>query len=292
LFANELERISAAAVEQADKFLGEERLREKTGATSELDVLRAEVALANLKPQLIQARNAAELATLELKRLVNVPAAQPLQLTTGLTAPTAAELTAVAGPPPEALEQRAAISAAARNVRMRELAVRVAKGAYLPQVAVQMNYARFAYPTSVFRLGGVDWRSDWSAALGVQIAIFDGLRRNAQIDEAEAVLTQARLQLAQLREGVHIQYQQAIGERERAATAIAARQQTVTQAQRVHDLTVLRYDRGLATQLEVSDARLGLLQARTNLAQALSDYYVAEATVARAVGGSQTTRSR
>ena len=40
---------------------------------------------------------------------------------------------------------------------------------------------------------------------------------------------------------------------------------------------------------EVTDARLSLLQARTNLAQALSDFYVAEATVNRALGGSATT---
>ena len=57
------------------------------------------------------------------------------------------------------------------------------------------------------------------------------------------------------------------------------------QAQRVYDLTVLRYEQGLASQLEVSDARLALLQARTNLAQALADYYTADATVIRTIGG-------
>ncbi len=76
-----------------------------------------------------------------------------------------------------------------------------------------------------------------------------------------------------------------IGSRERAAATIAARTRTVEQAQRVYDLTVLRYDRGLATQLEVSDARLALLQARTNLAQALSDFYTADATLSRALIG-------
>ena len=62
-------------------------------------------------------------------------------------------------------------------------------------------------------------------------------------------------------------------------------------AQRVYDLTVLRYDQGLATQLEVTDARLSLLQARTNLAQAITDYYIADvgrerdALAGRARGG-------
>ena len=175
---------------------------------------------------------------------------------------------------------------------MRELAVRIAKGAYLPEIRVGMNYGRTAFPSSTFNFSGVDWRADWNATLGVQIPIFDGLRRGAQVDLAQVQLNQAQLQLAQLREGVQLQYQQATGERQRAATTIMAREQTVTQAQRVYDLTVLRYDRGLATQLEVSDARLALLQARTNLAQALSDYYVAEATVTRALGGNRDMGTR
>jgi len=77
----------------------------------------------------------------------------------------------------------------------------------------------------------------------------------------------------------------------RAASAITARQRTVDQARRVHDLTVLRFENGLSTQLEVADARLGLLQARTNLAQATADYLLAEAQVARALGRSSAARS-
>jgi outer membrane protein TolC len=284
LFARELEHISELAVEQAGKFLDQERLRESTGASSELDVLRAEVALANLQPQLIQARSASELAALDLKRLLNVPAAQPLELTTALDVPGPEQLAEPTRVPDEVLQNRAAIAGAERSVRMRELAVRIAKGAFLPQISIAMNYGRTAYPSSVFNVSRNGWRTDWNGVLGIQIPIFDGLRRNAQIDGAQAQLLQTRLQLAQLREGVQIQYQQATGERQRAAAAIMARQKTVTQAQRVHDLTVLRYDRGLATQLEVSDARLALLQARTNLAQALSDFYIAEATVTRTVG--------
>ncbi|HET9984835.1 MAG TPA: TolC family protein [Longimicrobiales bacterium] len=286
LLAGELERIADAAVRQAEDFLAQERLREKSGAAAELDVLRAEVALENLKPQLVQARNAAELATLDLRRLVNAPAGRPLKLTTPLEAPPSAELAEAAAPPETWLGRRAAVEAADRTVRMRELGVKIARGSFLPSVSLRMNYGRLAYPTQAFRLQG-DWRTDWTAGLSVELPIFDGLRRNAQLDQAHAELDAARLQLAQLREGVQLQYEQARGERERAAATIAARQKNVTQAQRVYDLTVLRYDKGLATQLEVNDARLALLQARTNLAQALADYYIAEATVTRAVGGGE-----
>jgi len=40
----------------------------------------------------------------------------------------------------------------------------------------------------------------------------------------------------------------------------------------------------MASQLEVSEARLALLQARTFLAQAVADFHVADANLSRAVG--------
>jgi outer membrane protein len=284
--AAEMANISLAAVEQAEQFLAQERLRERAGTASELDVLRAEVELANLRPQLVTTANAAEISQMDLRRLVNVPAQQPLALVDALPLPSA-EMLAPPQPPADWVESRPAVQAAERNVRIRELAVRVAKAAYLPSVSLRMNYGRTAFPGQVFQFSN-EWRTDWTAALTVDFPIFDGLRREAQIDEAQVQHTNEQLRLAQLRESVQLQYQQAVGERQRAAVTITARQQTVTQAQRVHDLTVLRYNQGLATQLEVSDARLALLQARNNLVQAITDFYIAEATVARALGRSTT----
>ncbi|MGH7470095.1 MAG: TolC family protein, partial [Longimicrobiales bacterium] len=286
LLAAELERISVAALEQAEKFLAHERLRLKSGSAAELDMLRAEVAAANLRPQQIQARNAAELALLEVRRLVNIPAQQPLKLGTPLEPPGAESLKEPVLDSPRLLQNRPAVGAAERQVRMRELGVRIARGSYLPTASLRVNYGRFLYPTRALTWSGNEWRGDWNAALSVDVPIFDGLRRESQIDEAQVQLQRAQLQLAQLKEGVHMQYEQALGERRRAAADMTARQQTVTQAQRVHDLTVLRYDRGMATQLEVSDARLALLQARTNLAQSLSDFYIADATLLRTLGRS------
>lgn len=286
LLASELASISQAAVTQAEQFLAQERLRERAGTASELDVLRAEVALANLRPQQIAATNAAELAQLDLRRLVNVPADQPLKLTTDLPDPSKDRLNETLSQ--EWIDERPSVQAAQRQVRIRELAVKVAKSAYLPSVSLRMNYGRTAFPGEIFSFNN-DWRTDWTAALMVDFPLFDGLRREAQIDQAQVELNNARLQLSQLREGVQLQYQQATGERQRAAASIAARQQTVTQAQRVYDLTVMRYEQGLATQLEVSDSRLALLQARTNLVQAITDFYIAEATVNRALGRSSLT---
>ena len=288
--AQELETIAQAAVEQAERFLNEERLRLRAGTASELEVLRADVSLENLRPQLVQARNAAALALLELKRLTDIPLRQPIRLTTPLEPPSASELARPAIDPQLLIARRAAIQAAERQVEIRERQVRIARAAFLPSVDLRFNYGRQVFPAQPLQLGNQLWRTDATATIGVSIPIFSGFRRNAEVQLARIELERERLRVAQLREAVQLQYEQALGERERAAATIAARQRTVQQAQRVYDLTVLRYERGLATQLEVADARLALLQARTNLAQAIADFYMADAGVTRALGdASQTT---
>lgn len=286
LLAQELERIAAAALQQAESFLAQERLRLETGTTSELAVLRAEVSLANLRPSLVEARNAASLATLDLKRLVDIPLARPVALTTPLRQPSAAELAEARVAPELLLSNRAAVQAAERQVAIREQQVRIARGAYLPSVDLRVNYGRQLFPDQIFDLGGQSWRTDFTAVVGVKVPIFSGFRAQAEVQQARIALDQERLKATQLRENVQLQYEQALGEKQRAAADLEARQLTVDQAQRVHDLTVLRYEQGLATQLEVSDARLSLLQSRTNFAQAIADFYLADASVARALGSS------
>jgi outer membrane protein TolC len=284
LFAEELLGAAGEALAQAERFLEQERLRQEAGRASELDLLRAEVARENLRPRMVEARNAAELARLNLLRLVGLPLTQQVRLSTPLEAPAGSSGAEV---DPLELRHRPALDALAHQVDIREGQVRVAKGEFLPSVALQMNYGRQMFPTDPFRLDG-DWRTDWSATVGVQIPIFSGLKRKAELDKARVELEQARLQLTQMRKAVELEYEQARGERDRARMEIEARGRTVEQAERVHDLTALRYERGLATQLEVSEARLALLQARTNQAQALMDYHTAEAKLVRAVGGGAT----
>lgn len=282
--AQELERIASAAVEQADAFLAQERLRLETGVASELDVLRAEVAAENLRPDLVAARNAASVATLDLKSLLNLPATTTLALTTPLAVPTAAVLAADVTLDRAELAQRPAVQAAERGVAIKQQQIRIARAGGLPSINLRVNYGKQAFPSTVFGLSDATWLSDVNAVVGVSIPFFTGFRVSAETEQARIALDQEEMKLDQLRESVGLQYEQAVGERARAAASLAARTRTVAQASRVHDLTVLRYEQGLATQLEVSDARLALLRARTSLAQATADYHLAAAAVVRALG--------
>lgn len=282
--------IMEQSVELAQAHLREVKLRYGAGDASELDTLRAAVDLANLLPQLLTARNARDLTLLNLKRLIRLPADAPLRLTTQLTPLTRGGTPILAVQlPPDAevsalLERRGAVRAAQKAIDIGHAQVGVARSAFLPTVAFTGALNRQAYPSALRFPAGADWRDDWNIGFAVQWPLFQGLKRSADLDAAHAQLRQAEVQAEQLHDGVRIQYRQAAGEFERAKAQINAAARTAAQAKKVYDLTELRFGEGLATQLDVSSARLALQQARINEVQAYHDAYAALALAERELG--------
>jgi outer membrane protein TolC len=104
------------------------------------------------------------------------------------------------------------------------------------------------------------------------------------VEQARAELSRAQAQRDQLYREVDLQVAQARAEVDRARALLAARRQTVRQGQRALHLAGVRYTNGMATQLDVSDARVAALQAEVNEVQATRDYFVALAQLERALG--------
>ncbi len=254
----------------------------EAGTASEFDLLRARVDLENRDPVVVQAENGANLALLELKRLVNLPAEQPLRLTSeidpSLVEVDEAELHRL-------VLERPLLRAAQEAIGMREQAVRIAKGDRLPTVAFQGNMGWQGYPENPLPPGWGEWRKDWSVGLAVSVPLFDGFRTRGRIDQAQADLVVAHVEEAQLREGLALQTEAALAEYRSSRAQILARRETVALAERSLELAEARFASGLSTQLEVSDAALLLDQARVNEAQALFDSAQALAQLERLSGG-------
>ena len=283
LFAERMLEISEATQAQTNEHLSRVRLNHQIGSTADYDLLRAEVESANQEPLVIGARNGYENAVLELRRLVNIPVNQPVELTaavlTGADSLPEVDSVALRAEIPD----RSALAAAAANVDFRRQAVRVFRGDAYPVLRFTMNYGGQAYPSGGLPAYG-DFRRDWNAAVSLSMPLFDGFRNRGIVEQARAELMRAEAQLSQTSEGVTIQVAQARSEMERARALVSARRQTVTQATRAHQLAAVRYANQIASAIEVSDARLALQQARVNEAQSTRDYLLALAGLERALG--------
>jgi len=283
LYAQRLLAIAAGGRDLSVEQLRRVELNHRVGTSADYDLLRAQVELANQEPQVIWARNQRDLADLELRRLVNLPLDQPIELEAALlvgedSLPEVDDAALAVD-----LSSRAQLEAAEATVAFRREAVRVYQGDRLPHLSFRMVFGGQAFPDGAFPKGG-DFRRDWNASLTLSMPIFDGFRIRGQVAQARAELSRAELGLQQAREGVAIEVRQARYELDRARALVAARRQTVTQAVRAQHLASVRFGSGIATALEVSDARLAMQQSQVNEAAATRDYLLSVAALERALG--------
>jgi outer membrane protein TolC len=273
-------------VAEESRRIAEEHLRQTesfraAGTVSEFDLLRARVDFQNRDPAVVQAANLTHLALLELKRLVNLPLDEPVDLVSVFDPAVVTVDEAVLR---RQVADRPLLLAAREAVAMRQAGVRVARSEWFPAVRLIGNFGFQAYPDHVTPPLS-NWRGDWNVQLAVTWMPFDGFGRRGRIREAQAQLQDAVVQRAQVQEGLEVELTGALGDYRTAQAETAARRETVDLARQTLDLAELRYRNGLATQLEVSDAALLLDQAHVNEIQALHDVVKALAQLERLSGG-------
>jgi len=281
LLATELVAITRESHAVAEAHLAEVRLRRAQGTVSDFEELQASVERDNLEPAVIEAAQARRLAELNLKRLVHLDADTPIELTT----PLAVELSDVdrATLRAAALE-RPSLRALDEVVGAREGARSIAAAARLPSVSAFANFGYQSFPSSFTPIDAT-WRRDWTLGFQVSIPLFDGLRTRGAIDQAEVEVRQAELQRSRARSGASLDVESALAQLDGALARSRARRSTVEQARRALELAELRFSSGMATQLDVSNSRLLLEQARVNEVQALHDYINALARLEQVTGG-------
>lgn len=310
-YLNALFAVRLAAIQTNGLTLARTRVQqvealEAGGRAARFDVLRARVEAANLEPVALQADNDRAIAELELRRLLNIPVDRPLRLTTELDTTSAqALLTAATTEALDVTPDRAAIHAAEFALAARRDAVGIARAEFLPTVSVFLRTGFLALPTSagIPDIWGVTsaalcppgsaptrvcqnngWFRDETFGVQVSWPLFSGLRAKGGLDLATAQARVAEVQLQQQREQVALEVSRAHAEFTRARAVFLARRSNVAEAAEAFQLASLRFERGIGTQLETSDAQLAYLTAQANEARAVYDLHVAFAELARAQG--------
>ena len=303
VYAVRIADIQRRNLEIADERLAQVEQLERSGRASRYEVLRARVERANLEPLALQAESGRILAEIELKAFVQVPVGQPLLLTTDLDAAQVEQLAAAAAEDRSAPGVRYGVQAAELTASAREAGVRVARADLLPTLNASFTMGYLALPSLngfPTRMGELSidhcadpgtatrpcqnngWFPDRSFGIQFIWPLFDGLRAKGAIDVAQAQAHIADLQVHQAREDATVELERARAELTRARAAFTARATNVREADEAFQLANLRFSRGVGTQLEVSDAQLALLTARSTEARAIFDLYLAVAELARA----------
>jgi outer membrane protein len=257
------------------------------GMSSKFDLLRAEVQVANLKPQLIKARNSLHVAELGLKTVLGVDLDRPVRVVGDLDlVPQDFDVEALVE---AALAERPELRQIDFQRRMAGEMLKVARSAYWPSIAVAGTY-NFWGDRMTFRKGA--WQDYYSVNLVLSWSIFNGFESQARSAQAKAAIRELDWTEKGMAETVEFEVRQAVLNYQQATESLLSQEKNVEQALEAVRIAELNYGEGLATSLDVTTARVALSQARTNHAQALYDCVLSQAQLERAVGRSRANERK
>ena len=257
------------------------------GSKPRFDVTRAEVDVNNAKLGLINAENSVRLGTIGLYNAMGLDPVRDAEIEDVLSQPTA--VPSLDAAQAEALKNRP---------EMLESRTRH-PGPHKPASGPRSRAICRRFPPTApttGRMGPRKWVSfngiplkgevlnSWNAGIMLSMPLFEGGLTKGRVSEARANQHALEAQRDTLRQSILLDVNQAYADLESASARIAVMDSSLKNARESLDLAEGRYEAGVGLSLEVTDAQVAAAKSETDYVQALYDYQLAAARLAKAMG--------
>ncbi|MFQ5599389.1 MAG: TolC family protein [Candidatus Krumholzibacteriia bacterium] len=308
LLARENARLTQESLRRVETTLAGAIGLERAGLGSSYDVLRLEVELAKLQPNLRRARNALQEAERDLKVEMGLGVGEPIEITGSLHTMDLEEPQANSSENLDLLRV-AGVRVLGEEDGDRLLGITRARRSDLLQARLETSLARTqlsaeratVYPKLLafasYRVdaqedGSLDFfgendmqrTTNWQAGIRLEVPVWEGgkrysrmAQRSLQLDQS---LTQERLQEQEVENEVRTLLAQLVEARHR----VEVQKRAVEQAQRGFEIASAEYREGLGTQINATDAEVALRETEFNYAEAIFDVLRVQAQLDAAVG--------
>ena len=266
----------------------------EVGTKARIDVVRAESNLYTAQADLIAAQNAVKVAWVTLKNALGLrelperPLAEEAIMTTiPYTLDEAREIAYATRPELKSFE-------AQRKAQDQNIAT--ARRGHLPDLNFESSYGRKHGSDEVQKidrdplpdvnrhLNAFPLQPSWSVKLSLNIPIFDGFRTTNRVEEALRNYYVIKSQEEQQRQQVALDVEQSYLRMVELQERIKANEAAAKAAKENLDLANGRYQVGVGSIIEVTDAQTLYTDAQTTYVRALYDYKIADAQFTRAIG--------
>ncbi|HVJ04437.1 MAG TPA: TolC family protein [Candidatus Saccharimonadales bacterium] len=250
------------------------------GVATGIDVLRAQVELANERQALVQARNRAKGALLALARNIGMSPGTEIELADPLAFHSTQSIS-VESVLPQALESRPDYQSLQRTREALVEQLRASRARYLPKLTASGNYGGIGRTLNSVNATG-------AAQLSLSVTVFDR-DREGEAAEITARIQRAERQMNDARLGVEQELRQAMLNIESAAEEVIFAEAGLELAKRELDLAQLRFSQGVTNNIEVISAQDALSRAQQNSIVALTHHADARISLARAMGNTEAS---
>lgn len=263
------------AVRQMEHYLNVAKEKNEIGKAPKLDVLRAEVQLADVTQSKLLAVNQLEIAQLQLLNAMGVQD-DGVQVN---PVPDSSQ-------PPHYIKHDQFLQEAL------DTNPDYLRAKYLTQAAERgVGAARAEFGPNLNLVGSYNAEgksmpdiTNWNVGLSLSVPIYNGGITRARVGEAKAVVEQSKANAELISRRMTLGIRSAVLSTQDAANRLAATSKSVEQAQEAVIIAQEKYAVGLGSTTEVIDTQVALVQAKTNYVQAIYDGKVANAALDLAVG--------
>jgi len=280
-------RVFEESLARTDAYVSDVKARVDAGVLPPNDVLSAQALRGRQYVRLIQARNDAALAELDLARLVGAAPGTPIMTMTaadqpaaGITEITSATVTDLVDRALAARSERTALTERSAGLRSSAMAALANTRPYLAgTVAVEPSRPnmRFLPPTDA-------WKTSWLAGINVTWPLFDSGKSKAEHAALSAQATAVDARKTEFENLVSLEVRQRLLELESSRAAIVAAAESVAAAAEARRVVEERFRAGVATSTEVLDAQVSQLESEVEHTRLQAALRIGEARLLRALG--------
>ncbi len=256
------------------------------GTRARIDVVRAEANLYTAQADLIAATNAVQIAWVNLKNAMGVrelperPLVEEAIVTTiPYTLEEAREIAYATRPELKSFEAQR---------RAQDQNIATARRGHLPDLILDANWRRSNVSNGLDAdkhvINTFPLQPAWQVQLSLNIPIFDGFRTTNRVEETLHTYYVIKAQEEQQRQQVALDVEQAYLTLVQLQQRIKANEAAAAAAKENLDLANGRYQVGVGSIIEVTDAQQLYTDAQTTYVRSLYDYKIADAQLSRAIG--------
>ena len=251
--------------------------RFNVGKASEVERLRAQVTMMNAEPSVSSTENAVLLANWQLKAVMGIDLDTDLQVVGDLNDYIDEMLTPYVSE--EDISNNSSLLQLDIQDRMLESTIRMQKKQYLPTLAASINYNYSAMGDDELR-----WFPSSTAALSLNIPVFDGFQKRFTIKQSKVTRDMLALQREDAERNLRIAIRNYNDQMALCIKNYQAAASTVDAAQKSYDISEKMYEVGKATLVELNDAQVALMQSQLTQAQSVYDFMVTRASLDEQIG--------
>lgn len=285
LGSQEVVRVRQETVRSRDLLVRQARGFYEVGTRARIDVARAEANLYSAQADLIAAENNVKIAWVTLRNAMGSPRLpeQPV----AADSPEVEFSMDLAGARNIAFDSRTELKSFEAQRKASDQLIATARRGHLPDLIFDASYGRRHVSDQSIdgdRINTFPLQPTWSVGLSFNIPIFDGFRTTERVQETLHNYYNIRAQEEDRRQQIALEVEQSYLRVVELQERIKATESAAKAAKENLDLAQGRYQVGVGSIIEVTDAETLYTDAQTTYIRTIYDYKIADAQLARAMG--------